>query len=54
MKNKKTIRGVSVLSREKILETKDLTPEMRLNWLQEANEFVHLLQTSGRRISQLR
>ena len=34
-------RFVHRLSREKILEFMDLSPEEKLNWLEEANRFVH-------------
>jgi hypothetical protein len=32
------------LTRDKIRETYELSPEMKLLWLEEANEFVHSIR----------
>jgi len=40
MRTKEATRGLLIMDREKIRETRNLSPREKLEWLEEANEFV--------------
>lgn len=41
---RKRVGATVSLTREKLMEARDLTPEMKLNWLEEANDFINAIK----------
>jgi hypothetical protein len=49
MENKNLRRGVLTLDRKKLKETYRMSPEMKLLWLEEANNFINAISAHKKR-----